>query len=291
LRPLCFHFIIAFHRVFFLSLPSFPGRRRPTCNLSRHGINHRSPPTANRQILITWMIRFDSFFLQFDSLASKILCVLCALYVFHFIIAFHCVFFSPSIFLGSAQADLVPFAAAVLTAGFIYLRVLCTLYVFHFINAFHRVLLPPPFFLGRCRPTLCFPQTRFQPPGYGYHISLVFFFLPPPFFLGRRRPTLCPSQPRFQPLLTTTHQPPNAHCLDDSFRFVFFNSNHLLSKFLVSFAPFMFSFHHCFPSCFSFSHLRLSQVGAGRPCALRRRGFNRCSPPTTNHSLLTSPPR
>jgi hypothetical protein len=129
LRPLCFHFIIAFHRVFFLSLPSFPGRRRPTCNLSRHGINHRSPPTANRQILITWMIRFDSFFLQFDSLASKILCVLCALYVFHFIIAFHCVFFSPSIFLGSAQADLVPFAAAVLTAG---LRVLSFPYGFLF---------------------------------------------------------------------------------------------------------------------------------------------------------------
>jgi hypothetical protein len=68
---------------------------------------------------------------------------------------------------------------------------------------------------------------------------MVFFSLPP-FSLGRRRPTLCSSQPRFQPPLTTIHQPPTAHHLDDSFRFVFFKSIPWFPKFFVSFAPFMF---------------------------------------------------
>jgi hypothetical protein len=70
---------------------------------------HHQPLTAH---LTASMIRFDSFFL-FDSMASKILCVLCAFYVLHFI------------------------------------------------KTFHRIFLPPPSSLGRRRPTLCSSQLRF----------------------------------------------------------------------------------------------------------------------------------
>jgi hypothetical protein len=147
-------------------------------------------------------------------------------------------------FPGSAQADLVPFATAVSTAAHHYYpQMLITWMIrfdsfffnsihwlpkffvsfapfmfFHFIIAFHRVFfLSPPSFPGRRRPTLCSSQTRFQPPGYGFDLSLVFFFLPPPFFPGWRRPTLCSSQPRFQSPLNrqppnALHQPPTANC-------------------------------------------------------------------------------
>jgi hypothetical protein len=54
-------------------------------------------------------------------------------------------FFTPSIFPGSAQADLVPFAAAVSTAEFIYLRVLCVPYGF---------LLTPSIFPGSAQADL-----------------------------------------------------------------------------------------------------------------------------------------
>jgi hypothetical protein len=139
----------------------------------------------------------------------------------------------------------------------------------------------------------------------------------------------CSPPPTNRQLLTTTHQSPTAHHHRSSakcsplttnrqmliawmirFDLFFFNSNHLLSKFLVSFAPFMFfisstlsivffydlhfswvgagrpcALCSCgfnrqvtdpiFPLCFSFYPRRLSWVGAGRPCAFRRRGFNR----------------
>jgi hypothetical protein len=139
-----------FHRVFFLSPPSFPGRRRPTLCPSQP--RFQPPLTTNHQLLAAHltasMIRFDSFFLiRFTGFQNSI-CpkhLLCFSFHQHFPSCFFydlhlpwvgagrpCAFrnrgfnrrtsfpcgflFTTPIFPGSAQADLVPFAAAVSTA-------------------------------------------------------------------------------------------------------------------------------------------------------------------------------
>jgi hypothetical protein len=295
--PLCFSF---YPRHF-----SWVGAGRP-CALRSRGFNRCSPPPTNLQMLIAWMIRFDSFFSIRITCFQNFWCPLRPL-CFHFIIAFHRVFlFHTSVFPRSAQADLVLFADAVSTAAHHQPPTthcsphrLDDSFRFVFFNSIH--LLPkslvsfapfmffisstlsivfffftPPSFLGRRRPTLCFPQTRFQPPGYRSHISIVFSFYHHRLSrVGAGRP--CALRNRG----FNRRSPPTAHRLDDSFRFVFFNSIHLLPKFYVSFAPFMFSISSKLSIVIYYPH-RLSRVGADRPCVFSRRGFNRRLPPTAH---------
>jgi hypothetical protein len=216
LYPLCFLF----------TPTVFPGSAQADLVLFADAVS----TAAHHQSLTASMIRFDSFFLQFDSLASKILCVLYAFYVLHFINTFHRFFLHCLPWVGAGRPCAL--RSRGFTAG---LRILSFPCVF---------FLPPPSFPGRRRPTLCSPQMRFQPP------------------LNRQPPN-------------ALHQPPTANSQPLTTWVIRFDSFFLIrfTGFKNSMCPLhllYFSFHLCFPSCFSFP-----PVGAGRPCALRSCGFNR----------------
>jgi hypothetical protein len=137
--------------------------------------------------------------------------------------SFPCVFlFTPTVFPASVQTDLVLFAAAVSTAAHHQLAAHLTAWMIRFDSFF---LIRFTGFQNSICPKhlLCF--------SFHQHFPSC-FFLRPPSSLGRRRPTLCFSQPRFQP-------------------------------------------PDFFPLWFSFYDPHFPRVGAGRPCALRSRGFNR----------------
>jgi hypothetical protein len=87
--------------------PHFPrvGAGRP-CALRSRGFNRRSPLLPPNAHHLDDSFRF--VFFQFDSLASKIPCVLCAFYVFHFINTFFRVLLRPPSFLGRRRPTLCP---------------------------------------------------------------------------------------------------------------------------------------------------------------------------------------
>jgi hypothetical protein len=113
-----------FHCGFLLTPSIFPGSAQADLVLSADAVSTASHHQPLNTHLTASMIRFDSFFfIRFNGFKNS----MCPLHLLYF--SFHlcfpsCFLFHTSIFPGSAQADLVPFAAAVSTAGFIYLRVL-----------------------------------------------------------------------------------------------------------------------------------------------------------------------
>jgi hypothetical protein len=158
LRPLCFHFINTFHRVFLFHTSVFPGSAQADLVLFADAVSTArlripykcSPPTTNRQQptahhlgdsfrfvffnSIHWLQKFYVSFAPFIFFISSLLSI-----VF---------FFSP----GRRRPTLCSSQLRFQPPGYgSYL----SLVVF---------FSPPPSFLGRRRPTLCSSQLRFQPP-------------------------------------------------------------------------------------------------------------------------------